>query len=134
MNLLGQIEILESQCNLSTIFDGRGGIFSWVPKDAIKDFTLLYFNPGKTRGNHYHPEFVEYFLVISGSLTLVTYDSVDKKFKHQLIGPGFCFRTPINVSHAVHAITPATCISLISKPWNECEVPIVQQAILGNES
>ena len=76
-NRFGQIEILNPSCNLGTLQDGRGGIFSWVPDLAIKEFTLLYFNAGKVRGNHFHPEFVEYFLVIEGSLSLTTYDELD---------------------------------------------------------
>jgi len=27
---------------------------------------MLYFTPGASRGDHYHPEFTEYFLVVEG--------------------------------------------------------------------
>ena len=129
-NRFGQIEILNPSCNLGTLQDGRGGIFSWVPDLAIKEFTLLYFNAGKVRGNHFHPEFVEYFLVIEGSLSLTTYDELDGRTITTLVGAGFCFKTPIGVSHAVQAITNAVCISLITKPWDSCEVPIVHQELM----
>ncbi len=67
-----KIEILRPTCNLETVRDGRGGIFTWVPQDKIAEFNMLYFQPGKTRGNHYHPEFNEYFLVVGGSVVMVT--------------------------------------------------------------
>ena len=63
MNKFGNIEILTPSCNLSTIDDGRGGIFTWIPDEPLKEFNMLYFKPGKVRGNHYHPEFTEYFLI-----------------------------------------------------------------------
>ena len=66
MNKFGNIEILIPSCNLSTIDDGRGGIFTWIPDEPLMEFNMLYFKPGKVRGNHYHPEFTEYFLVTDG--------------------------------------------------------------------
>lgn len=59
--MLGNIEILASSCNISTVQDGRGGIFTWIPQVPIVEFNLLYFHPNKIRGNHFHPEFMEYF-------------------------------------------------------------------------
>lgn len=46
-NKFGDIEILTPMCNPSTITDGRGAIFSWIPEDAIKEFTMLFFYPVK---------------------------------------------------------------------------------------
>lgn len=128
--LLGQLEVLIPDCNLETLSDGRGGIFSWVPKDDIKEFTLLYFNPGKIRGNHFHPEFIEYFLILQGNLVLSTVDANSGKLVSSLVGAGFCFRTPSGVSHALQAITYSVGISLITKPWNSCKEPIVYKEVI----
>ena len=38
------------RCNLDTVRDGRGGIFTWIPDEPIVEFNMLYFQPGKTRG------------------------------------------------------------------------------------
>ena len=54
------VQILKPDCNLETIRDGRGGIFTWIPKEPIVEFNMLYFNPGKVRGFHFHPHFIEY--------------------------------------------------------------------------
>ena len=42
-----KVEILRPTCNLDTVRDGRGGIFTWVPPEPIVEFNMLYFRPGK---------------------------------------------------------------------------------------
>jgi quercetin dioxygenase-like cupin family protein len=124
-NKFGEIEILTPNCNPTTITDGRGAIFSWVPEDPIKEFTMLFFSPGKVRGNHYHPEFTEYFLVVEGEVALFTIDPITKKQIVMLCGTGVCFKTPPGIPHAVQAINSATCISFITLPWDDAENPII---------
>ena len=121
----GGIELLDASCNISTIKDGRGGIFSWVPEDDIKEWTMLYFTSNNIRGNHYHPEFTEYFLIVSGTVVLVTRDLETKKDINMIMGSGMCFRTPPGIPHAVYAVTDAVCISFLTKPWDSCKNPII---------
>lgn len=128
MNILGkvgQIEILAHSCNSETVKDGRGGIFTWVPDQAIKEFNMVIIKPNKIRGNHYHPEFTEYFLVVQGRLLLTTHDKKQNKNVNMLATSGMCFRTPIGTSHSFHAIDESTCISLLTKPWDDCKEPII---------
>jgi len=130
MNKFGNIEILTPNCNISTIKDGRGGIFTWVPDEAILEFNMVYFSPGKVRGNHFHPEFNEYFLIVDGSVIMVTKDPKNDSEITMLASKGTCFRTPKGVSHAVHALTDATCISLLTKPWGKCKDPIIHEDLI----
>ncbi len=130
MQKLGNIEILTSSCNLSTIKDGRGGIFTWMPQEPILEFNLLYFLPNKVRGNHYHPEFVEYFLVVEGSGVIVTKNPKGGRDFVMHASKGTCIRIPKGVSHVFHAITEATCISMLSKPWDECNPPIIREHLV----
>ena len=127
---LGKIEILRPSCNLSTVNDGRGGIFTWVPNEPLMEFNLLYFRPNKVRGNHFHPEFTEYFLVVEGSGVIVTPDpnGGDALILHA--SAGTCIRTPKGTSHAFHAITEVRAVSLLTKPWDECNPPIVHEDII----
>lgn len=124
-----KIEILTPSCNLDTVRDGRGGIFTWVPKDKIMEFNMLYFQPGKTRGNHYHPEFVEYFLIVEGQGVMVTRDTPDTPEEVIHMSKGMCVRNPIGVAHAFYAITPVTAVAMLSKPWDDCNPPIVQMNV-----
>ncbi|MDO8618073.1 MAG: cupin domain-containing protein [Candidatus Uhrbacteria bacterium] len=128
-----KIEHLVPSCNLETVRDGRGGIFTWLPKDPIVEFNILYFQPGKTRGHHYHPEFNEYFLVVEGSGVMVTRDSETEPEELIHMSRGSCTRTPIGVSHTFYAITPVTAVAMLSKRWDDCNPPIVQVEFLkGN--
>jgi mannose-6-phosphate isomerase-like protein (cupin superfamily) len=126
----GNIEFLESGCNLSTVMDGRGGIFTWLPEEPIVEFNLLYFRPGKVRGNHFHPEFIEYFLVVEGSGVLVTKNPEGGPDLVTHVSKGTCFKTPMNTAHAFHAITEVTAVSMLSKQWDKCERPIVHEDLV----
>lgn len=126
-----KIEIIKPTCNLQTVRDGRGGIFSWVPQDKIAEFNLLYFRPGKTRGNHYHNEFNEYFLVVEGEGVMVTKDSQDTPEEVIHMSKGMCARTPVGVAHTFYAITSVTVIAMLSKPWDECKQPIVRMDVIS---
>ncbi len=125
-----KIEILTPTRNLSTVRDGRGGIFTWVPQDKIAEFNILYFQPGKTRGNHYHPEFTEYFLVVEGSGVMVTKDSPEAPEEMIHMSKGMCTRNPMGVAHAFYAITPVTAVAMLTKPWDECNPPIIQMDVV----
>lgn len=123
-------QILRPTCNVSTLTDGRGGIFTWVPQDAIREFNILYFKVGATRGNHYHPEFVEYFLVIDGVGAMV-YKEEEGTPNHVVhMSKGTCVRTPAGVPHAFQAVTEVTALALLTKPWDDCKVPVVHIDIL----
>ncbi len=131
---LGNIEIIPASCNITTVQDGRGAIFTWLPEMPVLEFNLLYFQPNKIRGNHFHPEFVEYFLVVDGSVVMVTKDPVSDKEINMLASRGVCFKTPPNTPHAVHAITSSICISMLTKPWDQCNKPIVYKDLIEFDS
>lgn len=125
-------EVLYPSCNLMTVSDGRGGIFTWLPREPIVEFNMLYFQPGKTRGNHFHPEFVEYFLIADGSGVMVSKDSeVDGGERVIHMSKGMCVRTPVGVTHAFYAITPVTAIAMLSKRWDDCAPPIIHQHLIS---
>ncbi len=123
-----KLEILRPTCNLETVKDGRGGIFTWIPDEPIVEFNMLYFQPGKTRGFHYHPHFIEYSLVTEGSGVLVTRDDPNNKKTESLfhLSKGICIRTEINVYHTIYAITEMTIISMLTKRWDLSNPPIVK--------
>ena len=118
-------------CNLETVLDGRGGIFTWVPNKAIKEFNLLYFTPGASRGDHYHPEFTEYFLVVEGSGVMVFKES-DEHRKVFHMSRGDCTYASPGIAHAFHAINPVTAVAMLSKPWDECNPPIIHEDVTEN--
>src|SRR3989344_1941281 len=125
-----KIEILGTNCNLDTVRDGRGGIFTWYPKEPIVEVNMLYFTAGSHRGYHYHPEFVEYFLVVEGTLVLITKDSPEAPEEHLHMTKGTFIRTPKGIPHAYHAITPVIAIAMLSNKWNDSNPPIIHAEYL----
>ena len=121
-----KIQVLNPSCNPETVRDGRGGIFTWLPEDKIVEFNILYFQPGKSRGHHYHPEFNEYFMVVEGSGVMFTRDSKDAPEEQIHMSRGSCVRVPMGVSHAFYAIMPLTAVAMLSKRWDDCHPPIVR--------
>ena len=123
--------MLKPSFNLETILDGRGGIFTWVPEIPIKEFNLLYFTPGASRGNHYHPEFTEYFLVVEGSGVMVFKEPNGHIEKYHM-SRGDCTYASPGIAHSFHAITPALTVAMLSKPWDECNPPIIHEDVTIN--
>ena len=123
-----KVEIFRPTCNLDTVRDGRGGIFTWVPPEPIVEFNMLYFRPGKSRGYHYHPHFIEYLLIVDGSGVLVTREDPNdpecEEFVH--LSKGICTRTEKNVYHAVHAITDMTIVAMLTHQWDHSDPPIIR--------
>jgi mannose-6-phosphate isomerase-like protein (cupin superfamily) len=121
-------KILIPTCNLDTVKDGRGGIFTWLPDKPILEFNMLYFREGKTRGFHYHPHFDEYLLVVEGSGVLVTRTDVKSSKTENFItlNKGTCIKTEKNIYHTVYAITKMTIVAMLTKRWDDCDPPIVR--------
>lgn len=132
MEKVGNIKVLRPSCNPATVYDGRGGIFTWVPEDDLKEFNILYFKPGKSRGNHFHPEFHEYFLVVDGSGVMVTREDEDSPEEVIHMSKGMCVRTPSGTAHAFYAITEVTAIAMLTKPWDECDDPIIRLDVINS--
>ena len=61
-----KVERITPSCNLDTVKDGRGAIFTFIPKDPIIELNLNIVKSVKILVNHHHPEFDEYYLLTSG--------------------------------------------------------------------
>tara|TARA_B100001113_G_scaffold301768_1_gene260907 strand:- start:131 stop:538 length:408 start_codon:yes stop_codon:yes gene_type:complete len=123
-----KVTILRPECNLETVRDGRGGIFTWIPEEPLVEFNMLYFQPGKSRGFHYHPHFIEYSLVVAGSGVFVSREEPHNKESESFIhlSKGTCIRTDMNVFHTIYAITEMTIIAMLTKRWDHSSPPIVR--------
>lgn len=114
------LEVLATQ---SEFGDARGLIRTWVPPEPIAEYNLIQSAAGAIRGLHYHPEFTEYLLFVSGSGRM--------RWSHEGetgvvdIRPGLATRAVPGVAHAVEADTDVTFVAMLTKPWDECERPIV---------
>ena len=112
-------------CNLNTIRDGRGAVFSFIPDQPIVEFTHQFIKAGKIRGNHCHPEFDEYILLVDGSGVEVEKDTATDEEHFIYMAKGECILIPRNTYHVFLAITDCQSVSFLTKRWDDCEVPIL---------
>lgn len=59
---------------LSTFADHRGVLKKILMRKPAGEIYLLYSNPQSVRGNHYHRETREYFVVVTGRASFVLRD------------------------------------------------------------
>jgi oxalate decarboxylase/phosphoglucose isomerase-like protein (cupin superfamily) len=122
-----RIKIVKPSCNLNTIKDGRGGIFSYIPEAPIHEWTHQYIKAGKIRGNHSHPEFDEYIMLIDGAGVEVEKDPETNEENFVEMNRGTCIFIPRGTSHVFLAITDCESISFLTKKWDDCKNPIVHE-------
>ena len=114
-------------CNLDTVKDGRGAIFSFVPDCPILEWTHQFINKGKIRGNHCHPEFDEYILLVSGEGVEIEKDHKSGEESFLYLSKGECIFIPRNTYHVFVAITACESVSFLTKRWDDCEKPIIHE-------
>ena len=90
------IKAFKPACNLNTIRDGRGAIFTFVPDQPILEWTHQFIKAGKIRGNHCHPEFDEYILLVDGNGVEVEKDPDTGKDCFVNLSKGDCVYVPRN--------------------------------------
>ena len=122
-----RMKAFHPKCNLGTIKDGRGAIFSFVPEAPIQEWTFQFIKAGKIRGNHCHPEFDEYILLVDGQGAEVEKDPETGEESFIYMAKGQCIYIPRGTYHVFMAITDCQSVSFLTKRWDDCKAPIVHQ-------
>lgn len=122
-----KMKAFKPECNLNTISDGRGAIFSYVPRGQIVEWTYQVIRSGKIRGNHCHPEFDEYILLVGGQGVEIEKDIKTGREAFIYMAKGECVYIPRGTYHVFQAITDCESVSFLTKKWKDCKVPILQE-------
>ncbi len=122
-----KMKAFKPNCNLSTIKDGRGAIFSFVPETPILEFTHQFIKAGKVRGNHCHPEFDEYILLVDGEGVEVEKNTETGEEHFVYLSKGECVYIPRGTYHVFLAISDCQSVSFLTKRWDDCEKPIIHE-------
>ena len=121
------IKVIKPNCNLNTVKDGRGAIYSYVPDQPIMEWTHQYIHAGKIRGNHCHPEFDEYIMLVSGNGIEVEKNTETGEEHFVPMSEGTCIYVPRNTYHVFLAITDCKSVSFLTKAWDDCDEPIIHE-------
>ena len=122
-----KMRLMHPTCNLNTVKDGRGAIFSYVPNTPIFEWTHQFIKAGKIRGNHCHPEFDEYILLVAGAGMEVEKNMKTGTEHGVYMNTGTCIFIPRNTYHVFMAITDCESVSFLTKTWDTCKVPIIHE-------
>ena len=95
--------------------DERGTITDLVQHEAINAVTLISFEKGVVRANHYHKETYQWNYVLSGKIKLVTQLPNQDKVEVTMQKGDFTVTVP-NESHALMAIEPSELLVLTKGP------------------
>lgn len=120
----GKIEIVEPKIADAGI-DSRGAVYTYLPKDDIKEFNYIFTKAGSNRGYHCHDEFDEYIMLIDGEMLVIEIleDNTNKKI---LLGLGQVIRIPQSVKHVFVPVTDCKFINFLTRPWHLCNNPITK--------
>lgn len=120
----GKIEVVEPKIADASI-DSRGAVYTYLPKDDIKEFNYIFTKAGSNRGYHCHDEFDEYIMLIDGEMLIIEIleDNTNKKI---LLGLGQVVRIPQSVKHVFVPVTDCKFINFLTRPWHLCSNPITK--------
>jgi quercetin dioxygenase-like cupin family protein len=90
--------------NVTVAFsDERGKITDLIENEEINSITLITFNKGAARGNHFHKETTQWNYLITGKIKLVT-QIPGEKVVETIMLPGEFTVTRPNDRHALYAM------------------------------
>jgi dTDP-4-dehydrorhamnose 3,5-epimerase-like enzyme len=122
------MRLIEPTCNLSTVKDLRGGIFTFFPEQgSIAEWSYMITKPGKVRGFHWHKEFDEYVHVIDGEGVYIEWD-LEKNEESGFVkmSSGNCIYFPSGCAHTLHSITQVKMVAMLTKKWDDCDEPLTR--------
>jgi len=95
--------------------DSRGLITDLIADDQVNAVTLITFNKGAVRANHYHERTIQWNYILSGEILLVTELPGFEK-KETVLKKGDFAVTRENERHALQGLTDAEVLILTKGP------------------
>jgi len=118
---------LNPSINPTTLADGRGGIYTFLPiYNNIKEWSFIVTNKDSIRGNHFHKEFDEYILFVQGSGLYLELDVTGSVIDIVYMDVGDCIYIPKLTIHTFEPFEDSKAVALLTKEWDKCKEPITK--------
>jgi len=95
--------------------DARGVITDLLQDETINAVTVISFERGAVRANHYHKETYQWNYVLSGSIKIIAQMPNQEKVEI-IMNKGDLVLTVPNESHALSAVEPSELLVLTKGP------------------
>lgn len=99
---------------VKSIFEDERGAIANILEEPISHVAIITSKAGSIRGNHYHPEQVQYAYLVSGKYESVSKDLNDKnaRVESKIINAGNLVITPPMVAHAMRFLEDSILLNL----------------------
>jgi dTDP-4-dehydrorhamnose 3,5-epimerase-like enzyme len=121
----GEILPNETVKKIEPAFEDERGAIANVLEEPISHVAVITSKKGSVRGNHYHPEQVQYEYLISGSYESVSKDlrKKDSKEEKMTIEAGDLVITPPMVAHAMKFTEDSIMLNLTTGKRDSHNLP-----------
>lgn len=95
-------------------FEDERGAIANILEEPISHVAIITSKKGSVRGNHYHPEQIQYEYLISGSYESVSKDirNEDSEEERRTVKAGHLVITPPMVAHAMRFMEDSIMLNL----------------------
>lgn len=95
-------------------FSDERGIISNILEEPINHVAIITSKAGSVRGNHYHPDQIQYVYLISGRYEDLSKDikNENAKIESRIIKPGCLVITPPMIAHAMKFLEDSIMLNL----------------------
>ena len=104
----------ETVKKIEPAFEDERGIIANILEKPISHIAIITSKKGSIRGNHYHPDQVQYEYLISGRYESVSKDinKKDSKVEKRIVEPGSLVTTPKMIAHAMRFLEDSVMLNL----------------------
>jgi len=103
--------------------DARGSIEGIINKGIWREINIIHSSANCERGNHYHNEITELFIIIKGEIEVTTQQVKDNrlfgKVFHDIVREGDVFLIPPLTNHVFNIKQESQWINVLSEPISQ---------------
>ena len=106
--------------NIKPAFEDDRGLITNILEEPISHVAIITSKKNSIRGNHYHPDQIQYVYLISGEYESISKNLNDKnaKTESKIIKPGDLVITPPMIAHSMRFLKDSVLLNLTTGQRN----------------